>query len=214
MKRNNKANKIFLILQKEYPDAGCGLLYSTTFELLVATILSAQCTDKIVNKVTPILFSKYPKICDMAAADKIQIENIVRPTGFYRNKANNIINAASVIINSHSGIVPNNMADLIALAGVGRKTANVVLGNAFDINEGIAVDTHVKRISKLLELSLKDDPNMIEQDLMNLFRRDRWTQISHLLIQHGRKTCVAGKPMCKSCVINSCCPYFQKNAGR
>lgn len=193
-------------LKKAYPDATCALEHQTPFELLVATILSAQCTDVRVNMVTPALFAKYPTARSLAEADQADIEDLIRSTGFFRNKARNLIGMARALVESHGGEVPADMEALRVLPGVGRKTANVVLGNAFGMNEGITVDTHVARLSKLLGLTRHTDPVKIERDLMDLVPRKDWTLVSHLLIWHGRQVCVARRPRCDQCVLRHGCP--------
>jgi endonuclease-3 len=172
----------------------------------VATILSAQCTDARVNMVTPILFAKYPDAFALARAKQADVEEIIKSTGFFRNKTKSLIGMAQALVAIHQGDVPRSMEELRVLPGVGRKTANVVLGNAFGINEGVTVDTHVTRLSLLLGLTKHDDPLKIEQDLMKLFPRKRWALLSHLLIFHGRQVCVARRPRCGDCVVAELCP--------
>jgi endonuclease-3 len=198
--------KILAILKRTYPDAKCSLDYRNPLELIVATILSAQCTDVRVNKVTPALFAKYPSAADYAAARPEELERDIQSTGFYRNKAKSIRAMAAALVEKHQGKVPPTMEDLTALAGVGRKTANVVLGNAFDRNEGIVVDTHVARLSERLGLTKHTDPVKIERDLMELVPRKEWTLWAHLLIQHGRAICTARKPACDVCPLAQLCP--------
>jgi endonuclease-3 len=200
------AREIYDRLAAHYPDAHCALDYATPFQLLVATILSAQCTDKRVNMVTPALFKKYRTPAALAAADPEELEALIRSTGFYRNKAKNLLGMAAGIVERHGGRVPDEMDDLVALPGVGRKTANVVLGNAFDRNEGVVVDTHVGRVSKRLGLTRHDDPLKVERDLATLFPRERWTMLAHLLIEHGRQICEARRPKCEQCFLNDLCP--------
>ena len=203
-----RANKIFSILKENYPNAKCELNYSTPFQLLIATILSAQCTDIQVNKVTANLFIKYgsPKL--LSRANILTIEKIIYSTGFYKNKSKNIVSVANEIIKKHNGIVPEVMEKLVSLPGVGRKTANVVLGNAFYINEGVVVDTHVKRISNLLKFTISDDPFKIEVDLIDLFPKSKWTILSHTLIFHGRKICKAKNALCNICPVKKYCLKF------
>lgn len=196
-------------LHEAYPDATCALNHRNAFELLVATILSAQCTDERVNKVTPGLFERFPTPLSMAQADRAELEDVVRSTGFYRNKAKNIQEASQRIISEYGGEVPQNMADLLTLAGVARKTANVVLGTVFGIADGVVVDTHVKRLSNRLGLTEHDDPTKIERDLMALVPKDEWINFSHMLILHGRQICDARRPQCAQCTLNDLCPSAQ-----
>lgn len=194
------------VLERLYPDARCELDFATPFQLLAATILSAQCTDKLVNKVTPALFARFPDAAAMAAADVAEVEALVQRTGFFRNKAKNIVGAAVAIMRDHGGQVPRTMEELIALPGVARKTGNVVLGSGFGMNEGIAVDTHVMRLSERLGLSAHTDPPKIEKDLTRLFPRERWTRVGHQIIWHGRRVCGARKPDCEHCELRPLCP--------
>ena len=194
------------LLKRAYPDARCALDSATAFELLAATILSAQCTDVRVNLVTPVLFQRYPTPSALAAAHQADVEEIVRSTGFFRNKAKNLIAMAQALVAEHGGEVPNTMAALHALPGVGRKTANVVLGNWFGLNEGVTVDTHVTRIARLLKLTRHTDAVKIERDLMALVPQEDWTLVSHLLITHGRAVCIANRPRCGACVLGPLCP--------
>jgi len=193
-------------LKAEYPDARTELDWSNPLELLVATILSAQTTDVQVNRVTESLFSKYRTAEDYAESTPDELEEDIRPTGFYRNKARSLRGMASALVEEHGGEVPRTMSELVALPGVGRKTANVVLGNAFGTNEGIVVDTHVRRVSGRLGLTEGSDPVKIEQELMRLVPEEDWTIFSHLLILHGRRTCKARKPDCPNCILNDICP--------
>jgi endonuclease-3 len=193
-------------LKAEYPDARTELDWSNPLELLVATILSAQTTDVQVNRVTESLFSKYRTAEDYADSTPDELEEDIRPTGFYRNKARSLRAMASALVEEHGGEVPRTMSELVALPGVGRKTANVVLGNAFGTNEGIVVDTHVRRVSGRLGLTESSDPVKIEQELMGLVPEGDWTSFSHLLILHGRRTCKARKPDCPNCILNDICP--------
>ena len=208
MKKPDKARvaRIIALLKREYPDAHCELDYRTPFELLVATILSAQCTDARVNLVTPALFARYPTPAALAAARQEDVEALIRSTGFFRNKARSLIGMAQAVGAGHAGSVPSTMAELQVLPGVGRKTANVILGNAYGKNEGITVDTHVARLATLLGLTRQTTPEKIEQDLMALVPRKDWTLISHLLIWHGRRVCIARRPRCEVCVLNRICP--------
>jgi endonuclease-3 len=189
-----------------YPDARCELDFKTPLQLLVATILSAQCTDKRVNMVTPALFRKYRTAADYAKAPPAELETMIRSTGFFRSKTKSIRAAAAEIVQKYKGKVPDTMAELNGLPGVGRKTANVVLGNAFHKNEGIVVDTHVIRLSQRLRLTKQKDPEKIEQDLMRLVPREHWTMWSHWLIWHGRRRCFARRPDCRQCEILQLCP--------
>jgi endonuclease III len=193
-------------LKREYPDARCALHHGDAYQLLVATILSAQCTDTRVNMVTPAFFARYPSPEALARADRGEVEEIIRSTGFFRNKTRSLIGMAQALVADHRGEVPRTMEELRVLPGVGRKTANVVLGNAFGVNDGVTVDTHVIRLSRLLGLTRHDDPVKIEQDLMLLFPRDEWALLSHLLIFHGRQVCVARRPRCPECVLADLCP--------
>jgi endonuclease-3 len=193
-------------LEKEYPGASIALKHSSPLELLVATILSAQATDVGVNKVTPGLFEKYRVVADYAGADQGQFEREIRSTGFYRNKAKNIINTARMLVDDFGGQVPRTMAELVTLPGVARKTANIVLYNAYGVIDGIAVDTHVGRLSQRLGLSAQKDPVKIERDLMKQVPRQKWGRFSYLLIDHGRAVCTARKPKCDICLLNDICP--------
>jgi endonuclease III len=193
-------------LLERYPDAHCALNFRNPFELLCATILSAQCTDKRVNLVTPALFARYPDAAALADAQSDELEEIIRSTGFFRSKAKSLIGMAQALVERHGGQVPDDMASLVVLPGVGRKTANVVLGDAFDRREGIVVDTHVTRLSNRLGLTKLGDAVKIEQALQPLFPREQWTKISHLLIEHGRQVCDAKKPRCGECVLADLCP--------
>lgn len=201
-----RARQIIARLKREYPDATCALHHSNALELVVATILSAQCTDARVNMVTPHLFSKYRAAGDYAAADPRVLEQEIQSTGFFRNKTKSIIGMAQALVERHGGEVPQTMDELTALPGVGRKTANVILGTWFQKNEGIVVDTHVQRLTRLLKLSRLDDPVKIEQELMTLVPREDWTWFSHTLILHGRAVCIARRPRCADCVLNRLCP--------
>jgi endonuclease III len=201
-----RAPEILTRLRAAYPDARCALDHRGAFELLCATILSAQCTDVRVNLVTPVLFGRYPTPEALARAKQADVEEIIRSTGFFRNKARSLIGMAQALVADHGGEVPRTMEQLRSLPGVGRKTANVILGNAYSINEGITVDTHVTRLSRLLGLTRHADPVKIEQDLMALFPQDQWALLSHLLIFHGRQICVARRPRCQDCVLSDLCP--------
>lgn len=201
-----RALEILARLTRAYPDARCALDHANAYQLLVATILSAQCTDARVNLVTPVLFAAYPDASALARARQPDVEQIIQSTGFFRNKAKNLIAMAQAVVAEHGGRIPRTMAELHALPGVGRKTANVVLGNAFGINEGVVVDTHVTRLVGLLGLTRHTDAVKIEQDLMRLIPQDRWTLVSHLLILHGRAVCIARRPQCSACVLADLCP--------
>jgi endonuclease-3 len=201
-----RAASVYDLLLAEYPDAHCELTFENPFQLAVATILSAQTTDVRVNMVTPVLFARYPDAEALANAQQEDVEEVVRTTGFFRNKAKNIIGFARGVMGEHGGRVPETIAELHALPGVGRKTANVVLGNAFDINEGVVVDTHIKRLSTLLRFTKEKTPEKIEQDLMKIFPSERWTLLAHLLIWHGRRVCDAKKPRCEACALTHLCP--------
>ncbi len=207
---SDRAIKVFDLLSKEYPSAKTALYFRTPVELLIATILSAQCTDTRVNQVTKDLFKRYHSAMDFAQADLSELEDVVRPTGFFHNKAKAIKTCCQEILERHGGELPNTMEDLTQLTGVGRKTANVILGNTFGI-PGIVVDTHVKRLSHRLGLTQNKDPVKIEFDLMDLLPEERWTPFSHLLIFHGRKICAARKPLCPSCSLADLCPSAQQS---
>jgi len=200
------AAEIYDRLAEHYPDAHCALDFKTPFQLLVATILSAQCTDKRVNMVTPALFKRYRTPAALAAANPEELEELIKSTGFFRSKTKSLIGMSTAVAEQHDGRVPDELDALVKLPGVGRKTANVVLGNAYDKNEGVVVDTHVGRVSGRLGLTKETDPVKIEQDLMRLFPRDRWTMLAHLLIEHGRTICDARRPKCEVCFLNDICP--------
>lgn len=193
-------------LKDEYPGATTELNWSNPLELLVATILSAQTTDVRVNAVTENLFTKYRTVEDYASASPSELEEDIRTTGFYRNKAKSLQGMAHALLQDHGGVVPRTMKELVALPGVGRKTANVVLGNAYGVDEGVVVDTHVRRLSNRLGLTTEQDPEKIEKDLMRIIPKEDWTVFSHLLILHGRRVCKARKPECPDCVLNDICP--------
>lgn len=205
-RRASRAKLILKRLARTYPDAKCALDYRNAFELLCATILSAQCTDARVNLVTPTLFARFPTPQALAAASPGEVQDIIRSAGFFRNKTKSLIGMAQALVADYGGEVPRSMEELRPLPGVGRKTANVVLGNAYGINEGIAVDTHVGRVSRRLGLTRHEDPVKVELDLMPLFPRKEWAILSHLFIFHGRRTCVARRPKCGECVLNDICP--------
>jgi endonuclease-3 len=204
--RRARARKIVARLEQAYPDATCALHHASALELVVATILSAQCTDARVNMVTPHLFAKYTTAQDYAAANPKVFEKEIQSTGFFRNKTKSIIGMAQAVVERHQGRIPDTMEELTQLPGVGRKTANVILGTWFGKNEGVVVDTHVHRISRLLKLTGEDTPEKIERDLIQLIPREKWTWFGHTLIQHGRKVCIARRPRCEECVVNRLCP--------
>ncbi|MDX9803592.1 MAG: endonuclease III [Dehalococcoidales bacterium] len=204
--QKDKVDQIIKLLEAQYPGVKIALEFSNPLELLIATILSAQCTDVTVNKTTPVLFARYSSALDYAGADTQELENIIHSCGFYRNKAKSIQGAARVILEKYAGNVPDTMEKMLELPGVARKTANVVLYNAFGKEEGIAVDTHVKRLSRLLGLSTQNDPERIEKDLMALVPRGQWGHITYLLIEHGRNVCIARRPKCQQCVLKELCP--------
>ena len=201
-----RAAEAFDLLTEEYPEAHCELDFVDAFQLSVATILSAQTTDVRVNMVTPELFRRYPGAEALANAAQEDVEQVVKSTGFFRNKSKNIIGFARGLMADHDGAVPKTMAELSALPGVGRKTANVILGNAFGLDEGVVVDTHVKRLTTLLGFTKEKTPEKVERDLMVLFPRNRWTLLAHLLIWHGRRVCDAKKPRCEACTLSALCP--------
>lgn len=205
------AKKMVDLLKKAYPDAKCSLDFSTPFELVVAVMLSAQCTDERVNKTTPYLFKKCKSIADFANIDITELEKIIRPCGFYRNKAKNIKLCAKQVLEKFNGVVPKTMDELTSLAGVGRKSANVVMLEAFGIAQGIAVDTHAKRIANLTGLSNETEPTKIEQNLLKIFPKECLKDINHLFMWHGRNTCIARHPKCDICPINNFCAYYKNN---
>ncbi len=207
---SERVGPIIARLWRRYPDARCALNHNSALDLLVATILSAQCTDERVNQVTESLFRKYRTAEEYANADPERFEQEIHPTGFFRNKTKSILAMARALVERHGGRVPQTMEELVKLPGVGRKTANVVLGTAFGKNEGIVVDTHVQRIARRLDLTRQSDPIKVEQDLMRLVPRRQWTRFSHTLIHHGRQICQARRPKCEICPVNDLCP----SAGR
>jgi endonuclease-3 len=206
MTRTERASTLSTKLPRIYPEAHCELDFKNPLELLVATILSAQCTDVRVNMVTKLLFKRCRTAADYAEIPQEELEEIVRSTGFYRNKAKSLRGMGVALVKRHSGNVPSTMEELSALPGAGRKTANVVLGNAFGINEGVVVDTHVGRLSQRLGITTNSDPVKVEQDLMKLFPQEEWTLLSHWLIWHGRRRCKARNPDCEACELRSLCP--------
>jgi endonuclease-3 len=201
-----RASQIIRLLEREFPKARIALQYADPLQLLVATILSAQTTDETVNRVTRALFKKYKKAEDYANADLSQLEQDVKSTGFYHNKAKNIKKTGEMLVQNYNSRVPNTMPEMIELPGVARKTANIVLQNAYGVVEGIAVDTHVRRVSARLGLTVNEDPNKIEQDLMRIVTREKWMRITDLLITLGREVCTSQKPKCEMCVLNKICP--------
>lgn len=207
--KKSDATKIVQNLRKAYPDATCSLDFSTPFELVIAVMLSAQCTDERVNKTTPELFNRCKTIEDFANIDISELERIIHPCGFYKNKAKNIKLCASQVLNNFNGIVPHTMEELTSLAGVGRKSANVIMLEVFGIAQGIAVDTHAKRISNLVGLSDEKDPLKIEQDLLKIFSKNDIKDINHLFVWHGRNTCIARHPKCNICPIKDFCKYYK-----
>jgi endonuclease-3 len=204
--RKALAAEYYRRLSAMYPDAHCALDHEDPYQLLVATILSAQCTDKRVNMVTPDLFRRYPGAPALADANPDELENAIKSTGFFRNKTKSLLGMARALVERHGGEVPDSMEELTELPGVGRKTANVILGNAFDKNLGIVVDTHVTRLANRFGLTRETDPVKIEEDLMPLFPPEQWTMVSHLLIEHGRQICIARAPKCEICPLNDICP--------
>ncbi|QLE50807.1 endonuclease III [Nostoc sp. C057] len=210
LSKKKRSLEILARLKRLYPDATCSLNYSTPVQLLVATILSAQCTDERVNKVTPALFGKFPDAESLAIADLVELESLVRSTGFYHNKAKNIQAACRMIVTEFNSVVPNQMEQLLKLPGVARKTANVVLAHAYGINAGVTVDTHVKRLSQRLGLTEAKDPVRIEQDLMGLLPQPDWENWSIRLIYHGRAICKARSPVCVACELADLCPVANK----
>ena len=205
------AKKIIDILKSTYPDATCSLDFTTPFEMVVAVMLSAQCTDERVNKTTPILFKRCKTISDYVDIDIKELEDIIHPCGFFKNKAKNIKLCAKQILDNFNGIVPNNMEDLLTLAGVGRKSANVILLEVYGIANGIAVDTHAKRISNLIGFSNQKEPEKIEQDLIKVIPKEYLKYVNHLFVWHGRNTCIARKPNCESCTVKNFCRFYLKS---
>jgi len=208
----NKAIEVYKRLDEEYPDAACSLNHKNPLQLLISTILSAQCTDRQVNKITPELFSKYRTARDFAEANLDELKRIVRPAGFYNSKARAIKEAMKIIHERHNGEIPKTLEELTRLPGVGRKTANVVLGDGFNI-PCIVVDTHVKRLSKRIGLTNSNDPTRIEFDLMKIFPKETWIKLGHLMIDHGRKVCNARKPECRICILKDLCNYHLSTKG-
>lgn len=211
MDMKERIQDILKLLEKEHPDANITLRYGNPLELLVATILSAQCTDKTVNEVTNALFEKYRTAQDYARVNIKALEREIRSTGFYHNKAKNLKKTAQILMKTFNGQVPKTMDELLTLPGVARKTANIVLSNAYSVIEGIAVDTHVRRLARRLGLTESDNPNKIEQDLMKLVPREQWPKFTDLLIFHGRRSCTAKKPLCERCVVSRICPSYSSS---
>lgn len=208
--RTKRVEAIAFALDKEFPDARCALHYNTPEQLLFATILSAQCTDERVNMVTPVLFKKFPSSKELSKAKPSEVEKIIYSTGFYKNKTKSLIGAAKAIQKKYPSGLPQTIEELTMLPGVGRKTANVLLGDVFDLQEGVVVDTHVKRITQLLGITRATTPEKIEQDLMKIVPQKLWTKFSHWLILHGRRTCIARRPKCLECVIRNLCEHGRK----
>lgn len=211
MKNKKDVEKIIQILKETYPDAKCSLDFTSPFEMMVSVMLSAQCTDERVNKTTPDLFNKYNTPEKMAQISQSELEKIIHPCGFYKNKAKNIIAASKMLIEKYNGIVPNSIEELIKLPGVGRKSANVIMLEAFNDPSGIAVDTHAKRISNRIGFSKESEPEKIEKDLLKLFEKKYWYDVNHLLVWHGRGYCDARKPNCDECTINKYCDFYKKS---
>jgi len=206
MRKKERATEVFARLKRAHPDAHCELDHETPLQLLMATILSAQCTDKRVNMVTPSLFKRFPTAQALADAQQEELEEIIKSTGFFRNKAKSLIGLGKALVERHGGSVPDSMETLVKLPGVGRKTANVILGNAFRKNEGVVVDTHVGRLSLRLGLTRETDPVKVERELMALVPREDWTMLAHVLVFHGRRICYARTPKCEICVLSEICP--------
>ena len=209
----NKKDAIIIIetLKEMYPDAKCSLDFSTPFQMLVSVVLSAQCTDERVNKTTPSIFSKYSTPQDFADMDIELLEELIHPCGFYKTKAKNLKRTAQILVEKNDGIVPNNMEDLMSLPGVGRKSANVIMLEAFDLPQGIAVDTHCKRIANRLGFSSESDPAKIEQDLLKVIPKEYYKDVNHILIWHGRNVCTSQKPKCDSCKLQQYCKFYKSN---
>jgi endonuclease-3 len=206
VRKSARAAALYEALLDAYPDAHCALNYADPYQLAVATILSAQCTDERVNLVTPALFRRFPTAQALAAAEPEEVESLIHSTGFFRNKARNLIGMAISVTERHGGELPRTMEELTRLPGIGRKTANVILGNAFGLNEGVVVDTHVSRLAGRMGFTSHSDPVRIERDLAELFPRESWTLFSHLMISHGRTVCTARRPHCEGCAVSPLCP--------
>ena len=213
-KKTLRLQSIYQKLIDKYPEVECALLYSNPFELLIATILSAQCTDARVNMVTPILFNRYPNVFALADATIEELEHIIYSTGFYKAKSANIIACCKTLVEKYQGNIPKSIDELQSLAGVGRKTANVVLGNAFGINAGITVDTHVKRVMLLLGITTSQNAEIVERELMKIIYQDEWTNFTHRIIAHGRETCIARRPKCNDCILNTECFHATNLKGK
>lgn len=213
-KKTLRLQSIYQKLIDKYPQVECALLYSNPFELLIATILSAQCTDARVNMVTPILFNRYPNVFALADATIEELEHIIYSTGFYKAKSANIIACCKSLVENYQGNIPKSIDELQSLAGVGRKTANVVLGNAFGINAGITVDTHVKRVMSLLGITTSQNAEIVERELMKIIYQDEWTNFTHRIIAHGRETCIARRPKCNDCILNTECFHATNLKGK
>ena len=209
----NKKDAVIIIetLKEMYPDAKCSLDFSTPFQMLVSVVLSAQCTDERVNKTTPSIFSKYSTPQDFADMDIELLEELIHPCGFYKTKAKNLKRTAQILVEKYDGIVPNNMEDLMSLPGVGRKSANVIMLEAFDLPQGIAVDTHCKRIANRLGFSSESDPAKIEQDLLKVIPKEYYKDVNHIFIWHGRNVCTSQKPKCDSCKLQQYCKFYKSN---
>lgn len=213
-KKTLRLQSIYQKLIDKYPQVECALLYSNPFELLIATILSAQCTDARVNMVTPKLFNRFPDVFALADATIEELEHIVYSTGFYKAKSANIIACCKSLVEKYQGNIPKSIDELQSLAGVGRKTANVVLGNAFGINAGITVDTHVKRVMLLLGITTSQNAEIVERELMKIIYQDEWTNFTHRIIAHGRETCIARRPKCNDCILNTECFHATNLKGK
>ncbi len=213
-KKTLRLQSIYQKLIDKYPEVECALLYTTPFELLIATILSAQCTDARVNMVTPKLFNRFPDVFALADATLEELESIIYSTGFYKAKSANIIACCKSLVKNYQGNIPKSIDELQSLAGVGRKTANVVLGNAFGINAGITVDTHVKRVMSLLGITTTQNAEIVERELMKIIYQDEWTNFTHRIIAHGRETCIARRPKCNDCILNTECFHATNLKGK
>ena len=211
MKSKKDSKEILNILRKTYPEATCSLDFETPFQIVIAVMLSAQCTDERVNKTTPLLFKDYGTPEKLSKIDIKKLEDIIHPCGFYKNKAKNALECSKVLVEKYGGKVPNNMEDLMNLPGIGRKSANVIMLEAFSNAQGIAVDTHCKRISNKIGFSKESDPEKIEQDLLKTFDKKDWVDVNHLFVWHGRYTCIARNPKCENCTIKKYCNEYKKN---